>query len=43
MTCVSIDYVYPSRKDTKPTVVANALNNEALRALKCPEDNKPKK
>jgi len=43
VTCESIDYVYPSRKDTRPTIVANAVNNEALRALGCAEDNKPQR
>jgi hypothetical protein len=43
VTCASIDYVYPSRKDTRPTIVANVANNEALRALGCPESSRPKR
>lgn len=43
VTCSVITYVYPSRKDTMPTIKANVLNNEALRGVGCPETAKPKK
>lgn len=38
-----VDYVYPSRKDTAPTIKANVLNNEYLRGVGCPETARPKK
>lgn len=43
VTCSVITYVYPSRKDTAPTVRANVLNNEALKGVGCPETQRPKK
>ena len=41
VTCQTIDYVYPSRKDTRPTIQAVQLNNTALKALGCPQGTRP--